>query len=278
MRIPFVKMHGLGNDFVLIDARGWERPLHLEQIRHLAHRRTGIGCDQLLLIEDQPAGGEADFALRIFNGDGSEAEQCGNGVRCVALYLQRRGLVQESQLVLSTVSGPVRCRLQEGHEVTVEMGIPRFEPASVPFLAERRASSYALQVNSDRCSIGVVSMGNPHAVLQVDEVSTAPVAALGAAIQRHERFPEAANVGFMQIIDRSRIRLRVYERGAGETLACGSGACAAVAIGRDQGLLADAVAVDLPGGRLHVRWSGDETQPLSMSGPGTWVFEGTIDV
>ncbi|NIR28019.1 MAG: diaminopimelate epimerase [Gammaproteobacteria bacterium] len=278
MRISFVKMHGLGNDFVVIDARGWDRPLQIPQIRHLAHRRMGVGCDQVLSIEEGSAASEADFALRIYNSDGSRAEQCGNGVRCVALFLRRRGLVQGSRLVLGTGAGPVRCRLQGEQDVAVDMGAPRFEPAEIPFLAQQRASSYALTLNSEHCSIGAVSMGNPHAVLRVDEVSTAPVASLGPAIQMHGRFPKAANVGFMQVIDPSHIRLRVYERGAGETLACGSGACAAVAVGRDQGLLADAVVVDLPGGRLSVTWSGDERQPIWMSGPATWVFEGTIDV
>ncbi len=278
MRIPFVKMHGLGNDFVVIDARDWSRPLAAEQIRHVAHRRTGIGCDQVLVVAERSARGAADFALRIYNSDGSEAEQCGNGVRCVALFLHRRGLASGSQLVLDTAAGPVRCHLRGGHEVAVDMGRPRFDPEEVPFLAQQRASSYALDVDSERCSIGAVSMGNPHAVLEVDEVSTAPVASLGPAIQRHERFPKAANVGFMQVIDPGHIRLRVYERGAGETLACGSGACAAVAVGRDRGLLAEVVAVDLPGGRLRVSWSGDEEQPVWMSGPATWVFEGTIEV
>jgi diaminopimelate epimerase len=276
MHMTFTKMHGLGNDFVVSDGRPWGGSLTPEQARYLAHRRLGVGCDQVLVLEAPPAG--ADFGLRIYNSDGTEAEQCGNGVRCVVVFLHRNGLTSKSQLVLGTRAGLVRCHLGGPDKVTVDMGAPRLCPERVPIVAEHRAPSYALQVGSECHLIDAVSMGNPHAVLRVEDVTAAPVATLGPAIQGHERFPQGANVGFMQVIDPAHIRLRVFERGAGETLACGSGACAAVVVGRRQGWLAERVAVDLPGGRLQVQWSGEEGQPVWMSGPVSWVFEGTIEV
>lgn len=277
MRVTFTKMHGLGNDFVIADGRGWACSLEPEQIRWLAHRRLGVGCDQVLVVENAQAG-QADFGLRIYNSDGSEAEQCGNGVRCVAVFLLRQGLTRNARLVLATRGGPVRCEFEAEDSVSIDMGRPRLEPSEIPFVAQRRAPSYALTLGSEHCAIGAVSMGNPHAVLVVSEASTAPVATLGPAIQAHERFPEGANVGFMEVVRPDHIRLRVYERGAGETLACGSGACAAVVVGRQQGLLGELVAVDLPGGRLQVSWSGREGEPVRMSGPATWVFEGIVEV
>jgi diaminopimelate epimerase len=276
MRIKFSKMHGLGNDFVLIENISRKLVLSPEKIRQLAHRRTGIGCDQLLLVEPVIDPG-ADFAMRIFNADGSEAEQCGNGVRCFTIFVCDLGLISTTEMTIVTAGGLVRSRLESSDEVSVSMGVPRFEPIEIPFLAERRAPAYSLTVGGELVTIGAVSMGNPHAVLRVDDAGTAPVSTIGPAIQRHGRFPGGANVGFMQVIDSQRIRLRVFERGAGETPACGTGACAAVVVGHEQGLLHDAVEVNLPGGRLHVTWRGGVC-PVWMTGPAVRVFDGEIEV
>jgi diaminopimelate epimerase len=267
-------MHGLGNDFVIIDAVS--RPLSLtpEQIRFLADRHIGIGCDQLLVVE--PArDARADFRYRIYNADGSEAEQCGNGARCFARFVREHGLTAKDDLVLETHGGLLRTRLLDGHLVTVDMGVPRLEPADVPFVTQQGGPNYTLQIDGEAIEINVVSMGNPHAVLVVDDITRAAVERLGPLIERDERFPQRVNVGFMEIEDRAHIRLRVFERGAGETLACGSGACAAVVAGRQRGLLDDRVAVELPGGNLFVQWQGDGTS-VAMTGPATLVFEGAI--
>jgi len=267
-------MHGLGNDFVIIDAVS--RPLSLtpEQIRFLADRHIGIGCDQLLVVE--PArDARADFRYRIYNADGSEAEQCGNGARCFARFVREHGLTAKDDLVLETRGGLLRTRLLDGHLVTVDMGVPRLEPADVPFVTQQGGPNYTLQIDGEAIEINVVSMGNPHAVLVVDDITRAAVERLGPLIERDERFPQRVNVGFMEIEDRAHIRLRVFERGAGETLACGSGACAAVVAGRQRGLLDDRVAVELPGGNLFVQWQGDGTS-VAMTGPATLVFEGNI--
>jgi diaminopimelate epimerase len=272
--IPFSKMHGLGNDFVLIDAVRHPVSLTPEQIRFLADRHTGIGCDQLLVAE--PArDARADFRYRIFNADGSEAEQCGNGARCFARFVRDHGLTDKDRLVLETRGGLLHTQLLDGNLVTVEMGIPRLEAAAVPFITQAPGPVYTLDVDGGQIEINVVSMGNPHAVLLVDDVTRAAVERLGPLIERHERFPQRVNVGFMEIEDRAHIRLRVYERGAGETLACGSGACAAVVAGRQRGLLDDRVSVELPGGHLLIQWEGDG-QSVAMTGPATLVFEGTI--
>jgi diaminopimelate epimerase len=273
-RISFSKMHGLGNDFVIIDAVRQSVNLSPEEIRLLADRHFGVGCDQVLLVE-RAARAPADFRYRIFNSDGSEAEQCGNGARCFTRFVLDQGLTSKKSLALETRGGMVLTRLEDDGEVTVQMAIPDFDPAAVPFVAERAAAVYAVEVNGEVIELQVVSMGNPHAVLLVDDVSTAPVQRLGPLLERHERFPRRVNVGFMQVIDDTRIRLRVYERGVGETLACGSGACAAVAAGRQRGLLAERVLVELPGGRLSVRWPGPG-QPVELTGPATEVYEGTI--
>ena len=274
--IPFSKMHGLGNDFVIIDAVS--RPLALtpEQIRFIADRHIGIGCDQLLVVEPARDPG-ADFRYRIFNADGSEAEQCGNGARCFARFVRDHGLTDKDELVLETRSGLLRTRLLDGHLVTVDMGVPRLEPAAVPFLTEQPGPVYTLPLDGETVELSVVSMGNPHAVLLVEDVTRAPVERLGPLLERDTHFPQRVNVGFMEIEDRAHIRLRVFERGAGETLACGSGACAAVVAGRQRGLLDDRVAVELPGGSLFVQWAGDGNS-VAMTGPATLVFEGTISL
>ena len=275
MDIQFTKMHGLGNDFVVIDAISQEVELSSEQVRYIADRHFGVGCDQLLLVEkaDDPA---AEFRYRIFNADGGEVEQCGNGARCFAVFVRDRGLTSSSVIPVETAGGLIELRI-DGDQVTVDMGIPDFEPESLPFLVEKRAESYNLMVNGSEYAIGAVSMGNPHAVLTVDDVDTAPVERLGAAIESHEMFPQRVNVGFMQVVNRNEIRLRVYERGAAETLACGTGACAAVAVGQQKGELDEQVTVKLPGGELMIRWRG-EGQALLMTGPATTVFHGSINI
>jgi diaminopimelate epimerase len=277
MRIKFSKMHGLGNDFVLIDNISRKIALSAEKIRHLADRRTGIGCDQVLLVESAVAPG-ADFAMRILNADGSEAEQCGNGVRCFTVFVRELGLASStSELTIATAGGLVRSRLESSEQISVDMGVPRLELSEIPFLAPKRAPSYSLDIGGEVVTIGAVSMGNPHAVMQVDDVRTAPVSTFGPLIQRHRDFPRGANVGFMQVIDARHIRLRVFERGAGETPACGTGACAAVVVGHEQGLLQDAVEVSLPGGRLYVALRSGNCR-VWMTGPAVRVFDGEIEV
>jgi len=274
MTLSFTKMHGLGNDFVVIDAINQPVELVPAQVRALADRRFGIGCDQLLLVE-RPQSDAVDFRYRIFNADGSEVQQCGNGARCFARFVRDKGLTDKDAIVVETASGIITLYLEEGGLVRVNMGVPNFTPASLPFLAEASAPVYELEINGSRHAIGAVSMGNPHAVLQVEDVDTAPVALLGPQLESHPRFPERVNVGFMQLVDRGHIRLRVFERGAAETLACGTGACAAVAVGRHWGLLGDSVMVKLPGGELQIRWPG-EGHELWMIGPAVTVFEGKI--
>jgi len=276
MEIKFTKMHGLGNDFVVIDAINQSVKLTPDQIRFIANRSTGVGCDQLLMVE-KPLTEQAEFRYRIFNADGGEVEQCGNGARCFAKFVVEKGLTKNRNIPVETNSGLIVLALEDNGEVTVNMGVPVFEPASLPFLAEAFSKSYALQTSRGEQSISAVSMGNPHAVLQVESVENAPVEVLGPEIEGHERFPERVNVGFMQIVSADLIKLRVFERGAGETRACGTGACAAVAVGRVLGKLAESVKVSLPGGELVIRWSG-ENEPLFMTGPATHVFEGKISL
>ena len=272
----FVKMHGLGNDFVVIDAIRQHVELPPDAIRHIADRRRGIGCDQVLLVE-RPQSPDADFRYRIFNADGGEVEQCGNGARCFARFVRDEGLTSKDRIPVETLAGLIELEVLADGQVRVDMGEPVFEPQRIPFQAEARAPSYALEVNGESLDIGAVSMGNPHAVLRVEDVSEAPVARLGPAIEHHPRFPQRAHVGFMQILDRGRIRLRVFERGVGETEACGTGACAAVVVGRLQGLLDEEVQVSLPGGDLVISWAG-EGAPLYMTGPAERVFEGSIEL
>jgi diaminopimelate epimerase len=274
MLIQFTKMHGLGNDFVVIDAISQTINLSSEQIRNIADRHFGVGCDQLLLVE-KPHNTGAEFRYRIFNADGGEVEQCGNGARCFALFVRQQGLTTNTVIKVETVKGLIELTV-ENELVTVDMGIPDFRPASLPFLVEKQAETYNLVVNGTEYAIGAVSMGNPHAVLLVEDVDTADVTALGRAIESHHLFPKRVNVGFMQILNAEKIRLRVYERGAAETLACGTGASAAVAVGRLLGKLNEQVTVQLPGGNLIIRWPG-EGQKLLMTGPATTVFQGQID-
>lgn len=274
--IHFSKMHGLGNDFVVIDAIRQEINLSSEQVRQIADRHFGIGCDQLLLVE-RPTTAAADFRYRIFNADGGEVEQCGNGARCFARFVRDQGLSDKDELTVETAMGIIYPHIEANGEVTVNMGLPHFEPTALPFQAPQQQPRYDIEVLGQTITIGAVSMGNPHAVYQVDDTDSAAVTSLGPAITHHPRFTNGVNSGFMQIVNRGHIRLRVHERGSGETLACGTGACAAVVVGRIWGELDETVRVDLPGGQLLVRWQG-EGQPVLMTGPATHVFEGTIEL
>ncbi|MBK7168074.1 MAG: diaminopimelate epimerase [Gammaproteobacteria bacterium] len=274
MLLRFTKMHGLGNDFVVFDLITQTLRIDAQLIRRLADRRLGIGCDQVLVIEP-PTDPEMDFRYRIFNQDGTEVGQCGNGARCVALYIRDKRLSAKRRLRVETLGGPLDLLLGKGTVVSVGMGVPRLQPQEIPFEADLQASSYTLDADGECLEISAVSMGNPHAVLLVENVDLAPVAELGPRLETHPRFPEGANVGFMQVVNRTEVRLRVFERGAGETMACGSGACAAVVAGRLRGLLDERVRVYLPGGYLQIEWRG-EGEPLLMSGPATTVFEGQI--
>jgi len=274
--IKFSKMHGLGNDFVVIDAINQEIALSTEQIRFIADRNIGVGCDQLLLVEAAQSEA-ADFRYRIFNADGGEVGQCGNGARCFARYVREHDLSQKSKIPVEVAGGIIQLTMENNGQVTVDMGRPQFVPTEIPFVADAEASRYMIEIDDAVYEIGAVSMGNPHAVLQVASVDDAPVARLGPQIESHERFPERVNVGFMEVVDARHIRLRVFERGAGETLACGTGACAAVAVGRRWDLLDDEVLVDLPGGSLWVRWPGDDSS-VRMTGPATHVYEGQIEL
>jgi diaminopimelate epimerase len=274
--LRFTKMHGLGNDFVVLDLITQSLQLDGRLIRFLADRHRGVGCDQVLVVEP-PTDPEMDFRYRIFNQDGSEAQQCGNGARCIAKFIRDRRLSAKRRLRVETLGGPISLTAGKGNVVTVSMGVPRLAPQEIPFEAARQAASYTLEACGQRVEIGAVSMGNPHAVLVVDDVDTAPVATLGPAIEAHPDFPERTNVGFMQLLARNEIRLRVFERGVGETMACGSGACAAVVAGRVRGLLDERVRVNLPGGFLQIEWRGPG-EPLMMTGPATTVFDGQITI
>ncbi len=272
--INFTKMHGLGNDFVVIDAINQQIALTSEQIHLLSDRHFGIGFDQLLLVE-KAVSANADFKYRIFNADGSEVAQCGNGARCFARFVRDKKLSDKDEIRVDTDSGQLLLRFDADNLITVNMGIPRHSPTEIPLLAEEESRFYTVQVNDTEKAFAAVSMGNPHAVIQVTDVKTAPVAELGKALESHAFFPERVNVGFMQVIDRQHIKLRVYERGAAETLACGSGACAAGGIGIEHNLLDNTVSVDLPGGTLTVNWPG-RGEPVLMTGPAISVFEGQI--
>jgi len=276
MRIKFTKMQGLGNDFVVIDGINQMINLSPEKIRFISDRHFGIGCDQLLLVETSQIKA-AEFRYRIFNADGGEVEQCGNGARCFARFVYDNKLTTNREICVETKSGLIVLLLEPDGGVTVNMGVPKFDPASLPFSADEESLTYTLNTASGPVQLGIVSMGNPHAVIEVDNSAAAPVDTLGPEIESHVCFPERVNVGFMQIDSANVIHLRVYERGAAETLACGSGACAAVATGRHQGKLADDVKVSLPGGELKIRWAG-ENEPLFMTGPATYVFEGKISL
>ncbi|NHB92260.1 diaminopimelate epimerase [Photorhabdus cinerea] len=272
--MQFSKMHGLGNDFMVVDAVTQNVYFSPELICRLADRNTGIGFDQLLIVE-APYDPDLDFHYRIFNSDGSEVAQCGNGARCFARFVRLKGLINKREIKVSTQSGRMVLNITNDDQVCVNMGEPEFEPHNVPFRALRAEKTYILRVIEKTVLCSVVSMGNPHCVIQVADVETAEVEILGPALESHERFPERANIGFMQVLNRGHIRLRVYERGVGETQACGSGACAAVAVGIQQQLLDSHVRVDLPGGSLFICWAG-QGNPLYMTGPATHVYDGTI--
>lgn len=269
-------MHGLGNDFVMIDAVSQRIRLSTEKIKKIADRRFGIGCDQLLIVE-LPNRADVDFKYRIFNCDGSEVENCGNGARCFAKFVRERKLTGKKTIRVETSNGILTLNVQNNGDISVDMGQPKLSPASLPFNAEQQAATYPLSLSHSNIEIGAVSMGNPHAVTIVQDTATAAVETWGPEIEGHPQFPKRVNAGFMQILSRQEINLRVFERGVGETLACGTGACAAVVSGRVQGLLDEKVKVNLPGGSLSISWPGEE-HAVIMSGPATTVFHGQIKI
>ncbi|HEC12443.1 MAG TPA: diaminopimelate epimerase [Acidiferrobacteraceae bacterium] len=276
MMLKFSKMQALGNDFVVIDVVRQRVRLERDQIRHLADRYFGVGCDQLLLVEPASQVG-VDFNYRIFNADGGEVDQCGNGARCFAKFVRHQGLTDKHEIMVSTGVGVIQAKVEQDGRVHLDMGSPRFEPTDIPFVADGRQDRYDLDVDGDIVDMTILSMGNPHAVQIVDAIDQAPVAIQGPLIERHSRFPQRVNAGYMEIVSDTQIRLRVYERGVGETLACGSGACAAVVAGRIRGLLKEQVQVQLRGGQLDIYWAG-EGHSVEMTGPANHVFDGQIDV
>jgi len=275
MKYKFTKMHGLGNDFVLIDCVNQSVNLSLDQLRNIANRRLGIGCDQILLIERTES--DADFRYRIFNSDGGEVEQCGNGARCLVSYVYEKGMTQKKEISVETLSGIIFPKLEINGEVTVNMGAPKFEPKKIPFIADKRMLTYLLEVNEKQIEFSILSMGNPHAIQIVEDINQSTVLAEGSLIESHSRFPKHVNAGYMQIVNREHINLRVYERGAGETLSCGTGACAAVVAGITRGLLDSRVTVSTAGGNLSICWEGDNN-PVWMTGPAISVFDGEIEL
>ena len=276
MRLAFTKMHGLGNDFIVFDASRLDDVPSAATLRRLADRRTGIGFDQALALAP-PARPGTDVYYRIFNADGSEVEQCGNGARCIARLVASRAAVRDRALRLDSPGGVVQARLRSDGLVSVAMGVPDFDPRALPFTAEREAASYHIDLPSGPVEFGAVSIGNPHVVIRVRSVDDAPVDSVGPAMENHARFPRRVNVGFLEIVAPDHVRLRVFERGAGETLACGTGACAAVAVGRRHGPLAEEVRVDVPGGRLIVQWPGPG-EPIWLTGPAETAYEGQVDI
>ncbi|SDK67132.1 diaminopimelate epimerase [Methylophilus rhizosphaerae] len=276
MKLRFTKMQGAGNDFVVIDAT--QAPVHLShtQIQQVANRYFGVGCDQLLMVENTDTPG-VDFRYRIFNADGSEVEQCGNGARCFVRFVVDKGLTDKREIRVETASGIITLTLQEDGQVTVNMGAPRFVPAQIPFDVGTQATVYELPLHGETVTISAVSMGNPHAVMLVENVHTAEVATLGPQIESHPRFPQRVNAGFMQVLNVHEINLRVYERGSGETLACGTGACAAAVSGIQLGSLQSPVKVHTRGGILTIQWQGGD-HPVMMTGPAEIVFEGEIEI
>ncbi len=276
MQIQFSKMHGLGNDFVVIDNVTQNVFFSTDKIKQLADRNLGIGFDQMLMVEP-PYDPEQDFHYRIFNADGSEVSQCGNGARCFARFVKMKGLTNRNKIVVSTKAGRIILYLEKDGQVTVNMGKPKFDPSQIPLKANKEEGTYIIRANEQTYFCGAVSMGNPHCVLEVDDIEQADVETIGPLLERHDRFPEGVNVGFMQIINEGHIKLRVFERGVGETLACGTGACAAVAIAQIQGKLGNEVKVDLPGGRIKIRWQGRDNV-LKMTGPAEHIFDGTINL
>jgi len=283
MKLKFTKMHGAGNDFIVVDAINQQVDLSIDQWRRLADRRFGIGADQILVVE-RPTDADVDFRYRIFNNDGGEVEQCGNGSRAFVRFVVDKGLTQARSIRVQTMSGIINPRLEDDGSVTVDMGAPRLVPADVPFdetglagMVQGDDTLWPLPVGDETVFVSVVSMGNPHAVQVVDDVDAAPVEETGPLIERHVRFPKRVNAGYLQVMDRHHIRLRVFERGAGETLACGTGACAAVVAGIRRGLLDSPVRVSARGGELSIAWAGPD-QPVYLSGPAVSVFEGEVEI
>ena len=276
MQFRFAKMHGLGNDFVVFDAVNQDVQLSSEKVRWIADRKIGVGCDQILVIH--PAtDADIDFNYQIYNSNGEEVEQCGNGARCIGKFLALNGLTNKTSISIKTISGVYQIYLREDDMVTVNMGAAIFEPEKIPFSASQQALSYEIDVDGEQVKIGAVSMGNPHAVLQVNDINNAPVDILGPKLEKHSMFPNKANIGFMQVLNNEHIALRVFERHVGETSACGSGACAAVAVGQTQGLLDKNVTVDLPGGSLQIECE-NMGAPVLMTGPAQYSFEGSLNI
>jgi len=280
MQLKFTKMHGLGNDFVMLDLVSQKAKLNNLQIKKLADRNFGIGFDQLLVVEP-PSQPDVDFRYRIFNADGGEVEQCGNGARCFARFVRDQKLTKKHTISVETQGGVIELTVESDGQITADMGIPVLNPSEIPFSAPQQKESYWLELergtHKETIEIGAVSMGNPHAVTIVHDITQAPVEAMGPLIESHQRFPQRVNAGFMQIVNADEIRLRVYERGTGETLACGTGACAAVVAGRLRGLLNNTVKVNLPGGALAINWEG-EGHSVKMTGPATKVFDGQLSL
>ena len=276
MLLKFTKMHGAGNDFVVIDLISQHCKLRSRDIRKLADRRFGVGCDQVLVVEP-PGSPDVDFRYRIYNADGGEVEQCGNGARCFARFVRDKKLTNKRIITVETCAGVIELRARDNHQVEVNMGAPEMEPDRVPFDAPEQSASYTLDVAGQTLEIGALSMGNPHAVTRVADVAAVDIERLGPLIENHPRFPGRVNAGFMELVSETEIRLRVFERGVGETLACGTGACAAVVYGLSRGWLRDTVTVNLPGGKLSISWAGPG-HPVVMTGPTASVFEGTIRI
>ncbi|WP_271409760.1 diaminopimelate epimerase [Pseudomonas sp. Q1-7] len=274
MLLRFTKMHGLGNDFMVLDLVSQHAHIQPKHAKQWGDRNTGIGFDQLLIVE-APTNPDVDFRYRIFNSDGSEVEQCGNGARCFARFVIDKRLTVKKRIRVETKGGIIELDVRPDGQVTVDMGPPRLDPQQVPFIADTEALSYPVEVDGQSVELAAVSMGNPHAVLRVDDVASAPVRSLGPILEHHPRFPQRVNVGFLQVIDRKHAKLRVWERGAGETLACGTGACAAAVAAIRQGWMDSPVLIDLPGGRLSIEWAGPG-QPVMMTGPAVRVFEGQV--
>ena len=276
MHIRFTKMQGIGNDFIVIDGYSQSIQLSAAQIRQLADRHFGVGCDQLLLVE-KPVNQAADFRYRIFNADGGEVEQCGNGARCFVRFVYEKKLTEKTLICVETANGLIYPKLEDNGLVTVNMGIPQFEPAKIPFITEAASLTYELNINHEKVEMSVVSMGNPHAVQIVADIDIAPVKTQGALIENHQSFPQRVNAGFMQILSAHEIRLRVFERGTGETLACGTGACAAAVAGIRLNKILSPVTVLMQGGTLSISWEGNSS-PVMMTGPAESVFDGEINI
>ncbi len=276
MEYHFTKMHGIGNDFVVFDTFSNQINLSREQVRHIADRHFGIGCDQVLLLEP-PVDEQTDVRYRIFNADGGEVSQCGNGARCVAIYLRQKGIISKSEIIADTGEGILVLQIDDDQRVTVNMGIPVFEPEDIPLRYSERSEHYQIELSDGMVEFGALSMGNPHAVINVPDVDRVEVERIGAELQSKDLFPESVNVGFIQVLNKKAFKLRVYERGSGETLACGSGACAAMVIACQQGYLEGKIDAELRGGHLILEWSG-EGQPVFMTGPAITVFEGKIEL